>query len=141
MVLGQPGLGCGALDHDDLLAGQLGLLCDQCRVRGDHPEGDLHVGVGKVHLLPTFRRDGEIRQDDVHFRSLQELDPGSGLDGNVVHLRAEVLADSLCVDHVIARGFAVGIDIPEGGLVAENPDPDGAGGLDLVEGSELSVAG
>ena len=142
VVLGQVGL-CGSAGDDDHLV--IGVPAVQRRddvgVRGNDTQCNVHVGQRKIDLLGTLRRDREVGQNDIDLAGLQVLDAVGGLGGDVVHLDAQILGQSVGKVDVIALILAVFIDVAERVLVRKNADVDRAVRLDFVQRAVNNTVG
>ena len=142
VVLGQVGL-CGSAGDDDHLV--IGVPAVQRRddvgVRGNDAQCNVHVGQRKIDLLGALRRDREVGQNDIDLAGLQVLDAVGGLGGDVVHLDAQILGQTVGKVDVIALILAVFIDVAERVLVRENADVDRAVRLDFVQRAVNNTVG
>ena len=140
LVLLEVAFGGGALGDDQRLALKLAHVSDFGIFRGDHAECHLHVRLGEIDLLLTLVGDGEVGQCDVHLVGGEHVHAGGRVDGSVLDLHSQILAEALGEVNVVAGVLAFLVDVAERGLVGENGNLKFAGLLDLVQSAGGDVA-
>ena len=110
---------CRRTGNDDhfIVFAQFGEIRDHTGIRRDHTQRHVHVRKGKINLFRTFRRDREVRQDDIHFPGFQVLHPVGCFRGNIVNFYAQIFPDPLGKVYIISLIVSVFIHITKGILI------------------------
>lgn len=135
LVVGQPDIGGGAGGDDHRLVRQVVELLHAAVVAHQQLHGDTQVGIGEVHHLGAFRRDGHVGENQVDLVALQEGNPAGRLhcdELDIVLVAKQILCEASPQIGVEADVASAAIDIAERRFVGEHADDQLVAGLGLV---------
>lgn len=98
------------------------------------PSATFMYGLAKSTFSFTFVGHSEVGEGDVDLVGGEHVHTGSGIDGGVGRLHAQILGETFGEVHVVAGVVAVLVDIAERGLVGEHGHLELTGLFDFVGG-------